>query len=192
MTWREFVEKNNPGLFNITSPPGSPSGSPRTSPIPSDADHDLELAIDLLEKLLIPESIHRITARDALYHPFLAEFDVDAAAVNTEKDRLGVCESAKLGDDSFFPHPIGEGCCASYHDIDEETGEHTVHIPPVGAQKRGEMRIVQPGQGMAIGFRACEFHAQLEQFRDEAEATAAEGEGAGEGVDDRDDLSEEL
>lgn len=34
---------------------------------------DIDDALDLLEKLLHPESVKRITPRDALYHPFLAE-----------------------------------------------------------------------------------------------------------------------
>ena len=104
MTWREFAEKNNPGLFDIPPPPASPSANPRSSPIPSNNDGELELAVDLLEKLLDPESTQRITARDALYHPFLAEFN-----------EFDPGEIAKKGDDAFFPHPAGTGVCSEYH-----------------------------------------------------------------------------
>lgn len=148
--------------------------------------------MDLLEKLLIPESIHRITARDALYHPFLAESEACAP-----DDDVQTSDTARLGDDAFFPHPPGEGLCAKYHEADIYLTEHRVSIPRPGANGQTEVRVVQAGEGLAIGFRACEFHAHLEEFRDEeAEQQEVDAGNIREGnkvnEDDRDDLSEEL
>lgn len=98
---------------------------------------DLELAFDLLDELLQPESHKRITARGALYHPFLAE--------NT-------CE-----DDEFFPHPLGDGLCGKYHFRDSVTEEHC--ITKIG--KPGEVRRLHAGEGIAIGAHPCEYHSHL-------------------------------
>lgn len=81
----------------LSSPPSSPrpltqSKHHRSSPVPVKTEEetalpplldpstaermyqkDIDDALDLLEKLLHPESVKRITPRDALYHPFLAE-----------------------------------------------------------------------------------------------------------------------
>ncbi|KAI5117875.1 hypothetical protein M0805_006577 [Coniferiporia weirii] len=164
MTWREFVEKNNPDILHMSSPPASPSSSSTSASAldsPSNSEtylRDLEQAFDLLEKLLSPESIHRITARDALYHPFLAETKSSASADGDPTPDV----DADLGDDAFFPHPVGGGCCGKYHIVDEVTEEHSVRIPgPRGMQ----VRSLQAGQGIPIGNRPCEFHRHLEEFQ---------------------------
>ncbi|KAI0265071.1 kinase-like protein [Gloeopeniophorella convolvens] len=82
-------------------PPSSSSPGPATtsrsahsasSPVAEVQEHtaDVEQALDLLERLLHPESTRRITPRGALYHPFLHE--------------------GGAGDDAFFPH----------HDVTDE------------------------------------------------------------------------
>ncbi|THH07179.1 hypothetical protein EW145_g3566 [Phellinidium pouzarii] len=166
MSWREFVERNNHDALHLSSPassPTSPSASPCTSPQPSTLSpskeeyfHDLELAFDFLEKLLLPESIHRITARDALYHPFLAE-------AKTTNANAGNSADADLGDDAFFPHPIGDGRCGKYHFLDEVTEEHSVHVMGPGGMN---VRVLQAGQGIPIGNRPCEFHKNMAEFQD--------------------------
>ena len=74
----------------------------------------------------------RITARDALYHPFLKR----------EED---------VGDDEAFPHPFGEGLCGMYHFKDSVSEDLCV----IGSNG---MRKVNAGQGIAIGNQPCEFH----------------------------------
>ncbi|KAI9508140.1 kinase-like protein [Russula earlei] len=100
-------------------------------------DHEtgVEQALDLLERLLHPESIKRITPRQALYHPFLRESE---------------------GDDAFFPHPFGEGVCGEWHFVDPVTEEFRVRI----RTEEGNTSViaVMAGQGMAMGDEPCEFH----------------------------------
>jgi len=173
MTWREFVQKNNPDLYKIQTPP--PSATPTTSPttkshtsitttdapplpeLPSSSQstqslysaEDLDQALDLLEKLLEPGATSRITARDALYHPFLVE--------------------PGPGDDTFFPHPVGEGRCGKYHFRDEVTEEHCVSC--VGPE-HDEVRRLNAGEGIPIGNNICEFHRDMLEFLIEKGGTA--------------------
>lgn len=124
--------------------------------------HDLELAFDLLEKLLLPESISRITARDAIYHPFLAEHN-GSFSYSSPSSGTSTSLNTELGDDAFFPHPLGGGRCGEYHFVDEVTEEHRVRIPgPAG----DEVRLLQAGEGIPIGNRPCEFHKDMEEFKD--------------------------
>lgn len=153
MTWREFVRRNNPTLFNSSFSPSTKSTSHHSSlnstksssdpPLNSDSlvSTDLQLAFDFLDLLLAPESVNRITARDALYHPFLFE--------------------PGLEDDQFVPHPIGDGICGQYHFRDDVTDEHRVHLSPDST----EVCQVPLGQGIPIGFDPCPYHANLVQFR---------------------------
>lgn len=98
----------------------------------------MEQALDLLERLLHPESIKRITPRQALYHPFLHE------------------SGEEEGDDAFFPHPFGGGVCGEWHIVDTVTEEFRVRI----RTDDGSTSVipVMAGEGMAIGNEPCEFH----------------------------------
>ncbi len=113
-----------------------------------DHETDVDQALDLLERLLHPESIKRITPRQALYHPFLHEGG----------------EEVK-GDDAFFPHPFGEGVCGEWHIVDPVTEEFRVRI-----RTEDEETTVIPvlsGEGMAIGDEPCEFH-QGDMFKEDS------------------------
>ena len=70
-----------------------------------DHETDVEQALDLLERLLHPESIKRITPWQALYHLFLHE------------------GGEEEGDDAFFPHPFGGGVYGEWHIVDTITEE---------------------------------------------------------------------
>ncbi|KAI0248816.1 kinase-like domain-containing protein [Lactifluus subvellereus] len=122
--WREFVETLNPKLRER----------------PKNHEADVGQALDLLERLLHPESIKRITPRQALYHPFLHESE---------------------GDDALFPHPFGEGICGEWHFIDTVTEELRVRIWTEGGKT--SVVPVMAGEGVAIGNEPCEFH-QGEDF----------------------------
>ena len=110
-------------------------------------DHhtDVEQALDLLDRLLHPESIKRITPRQALYHPFLHESDEGE------------------GDDVFFPHPFGEGVCGEWHFVDPVTEEFRVRV----RTEEGTTSVlpVMAGEGMAIGNEACEFHRDEDFYK---------------------------
>ena len=100
----------------------------------------LEQAIDLLKATFEPDAVKRITARDALYHPFLVE-------------------DGKPGDDEFFPHPVGEGTCGQYHKLYDSLDEYAVEIQKVRVSGTGGTdRIVGKGEYVPIGKNPCELH----------------------------------
>lgn len=164
MTWREFVERQNPDIIAqaaATSPPPTSSTFPDSdapthqpgSGSAEDPDHkasssssraaDIESAFDLLNKLLHSESVKRITARDALYHPFLYEEGNE--------------------DDDFVPHPQGQGVCGHLHFKDSVTEEHWIR----GAMKEvGPTRKLSAGEGIPIGKRPCEYHTYVTDTTD--------------------------
>lgn len=110
-----------------------------------------------------------MTPRGALYHPFLAEPGVE-------------------GDDAFYPHPVGKGVCGELHNRDDVSEQVFVKIfrkcmcmkeEGKGGDVEGsesesgdEMKEdegwcgqwledyieAEPGEGIAIGNRPCEFH----------------------------------
>ncbi|KAH8096632.1 kinase-like protein [Cristinia sonorae] len=175
ISWTEFVERQNPNLrvprepvpyyypYSTmphrarTHPPSSSSPtttrySESVSPQPdieppSEESHieDVKNALDLLEQLMQPECVRRITPRKALYHPFL-------------HDPL-----SDVGDDEYFPHPFGQGICAKYHFRDDVTDEMCVRVRVPGTDEM-EVRILQAGEGLAIGREPCEFHKDEEEF----------------------------
>ena len=135
--------KNTSGVRPVFEVEASPQKNPtdhETTPTRSTNDHlqDLDLALDLADQLLQPESTKRMTARGALYHPFLYE------------------EHAP--DDDYFPHPLGQGVCGMFHFRDSVTEEHCV--TGVGVDGSGVKRL-SAGEGIPIGRRACEFHGDM-------------------------------
>ncbi|TFY52846.1 hypothetical protein EVJ58_g9783 [Rhodofomes roseus] len=173
MTWREFVERQNPDLRtppepdprfyphasssrSHAGPPPSSSSPPRYSPSGSspapeppavDAEAyaaDVEQALDFVERVMHPESTQRMNPRQALAHPFLHDPD--------ESD-----------DDDFFPHPFGEGVCGDLHFIDEETDELCVRVKVPG-ENQVVVRRISAGEGTAIGNQPCEFHREEDGY----------------------------
>ncbi|TDL29939.1 kinase-like protein [Rickenella mellea] len=142
MSWREFVEKQNPDIsIPPTSEPVDASSSQETN---AEYTQDVELAFDLLEQLMQPECTKRITARGALYHPFLADTSTSQ-------------EDGVEGDDAHFPHPVGGGVCGHLHFRDPVTEEHTV----AGLGPGGEdVKNLSAGEGIPIGSRPCEYHSR--------------------------------
>jgi cell division control protein 7 len=140
--WSIFAKKLNPSLME-PPPEVDPSEWAATKSL-------LKSALDLLEKCLEPMSVKRITARDALYHPFLAP-DKDEKAKYLQETG----EELK-GDDEYFPHPAGEGVCHQHHDQDED-GNWRVFV---GLAEDGnfQYQMIEAGEGQAIGSQPCEFH----------------------------------
>ncbi|KAF8524587.1 kinase-like domain-containing protein, partial [Hysterangium stoloniferum] len=122
---RDFVRALNPGLFAH----GDDEQASKQH------EEVVEQAIDLLKCTLDPESVKRITARDALYHSFLKhESDVE--------------------DDEFFPHPFGHGVCGKYH-VKDDVSEDLCVIGSLGMQK------ITAGEYIAIGNNPCEYHKDM-------------------------------
>ncbi|KDQ64112.1 hypothetical protein JAAARDRAFT_187487 [Jaapia argillacea MUCL 33604] len=148
----ETPSKSSSRSHSRSSSPSSsitPHQPPReSSSTPTSSTHaeDVDGAFDLLEQLMQPESTKRLTARGALYHPFLAP------------------PEGELQDDEFFPHPFGEGVCGQLHFMDEVTEEPCVRVfcgrGKVGEEDmtRMEVRRLVAGEGVAIGRMPCEFH----------------------------------
>lgn len=118
------------------------------------------MALDLLERCMHWDPTARLTAREALYHPFLAGDEPD---------------------DDLCPHPFGEGSCGDKHYRDEAGDEPCIwvglgrsaregrHAPMVG-------KVLAAGEGIAYGDEPCEFHAEGESgVRDIPGLEGAEG-----------------
>ncbi|KAF8646093.1 hypothetical protein AX16_007393 [Volvariella volvacea WC 439] len=129
--WRTFIEKQNPTIYEPWKP--DPQYWPHNQlthnryPLkkperlsPSDHRREIEHAFNLVERLMHPESVYRITPREALYHPFLAE-----PAGEDDDDAL-------IEDDEFVPHPFGQGACGEMHFHDEVTGGPCVRVSHIG------------------------------------------------------------
>ncbi|PSR80981.1 hypothetical protein PHLCEN_2v6571 [Hermanssonia centrifuga] len=114
------------------------SGSRSPSPATQESyAADIDNALDLLEQIMQPEAVKRMTPRAALAHPFLKDPD--------EPD-----------DDEFVPHPFGEGVCGDYHFHDEVTEEPCVRVR--AANGKIVVRRLMAGEGVCIGRMPCEFH----------------------------------
>ncbi|KAG8916543.1 hypothetical protein FRC02_003754 [Tulasnella sp. 418] len=156
--WQEVIERLNPSILE-PSPPVSPSrrnslasdssSSPTVDPgyappgYNRGSDPLLTHAYDLLDKMMHPDMTKRITARDALFHPFLAEYidppedDQDEGNIDLMEGQLETREYTDpdtgevitaSGDDLYVPHPFGDGVCKQGHWIDEDTREHCVFV----------------------------------------------------------------
>ena len=95
--------------------------------------------------------MNRITARDALYHPFLAPNSDQIFGIHSNLD-----DPAAVEDDELFPHPPGLGVCGQHHH-QTKNGDWVVFV---GYDEKGEAEWeqIEAGQGQAIGSKPCEFH----------------------------------
>lgn len=111
---------------------------------------EMDQALDFVEKIMHPESVRRLTPRQALYHPFLHEGSPDG----------------REGDDEFCPHAHGGGVCGMWHEWDEETEEMVVKVKVRDAEGREEwvQRRVAPGEYVPIGRRPCELHKEEDGY----------------------------
>jgi len=119
----------------------------------------VDSALDLLGKCLHWDPTVRISARDALYHPFLA--------------LPGLDEGGEGEDDELVPHPFGQGVCGSLHFRDEMTDDLCVFVPlsanvdmgvGVGWEAGNATPVTKTlvsGEGIAIGGAPCEFHVDV-------------------------------
>jgi cell division control protein 7 len=149
-SWTDFVKRLNPELLKEEP---SPPSSPRTDEDAEEAKRRrlITAACDLLERCMEPLAVNRITARDALYHPFLVPDTEELMAAHDHPD--GPIE---LDEDELFPHPPGLGVCEHHH----HQAKDSEWIVFVGYDEKGqeEWEHIEPGQGQAIGTKPCEFH----------------------------------
>jgi len=171
ISWHDFVERQNPDLrvppkpvkrffpYSVSAasrsshPPPPSSSSPGMSttaissspspPSPETYAFEIMRALDLVEHLMHPDASQRMTPRMALAHPFLMDGDDD-------------------DDDEYFPHPFGEGVCGAEHIWVPDSDERVVRIQREDG--KFDMRIVTAGEGVAIGHKPCELHADDPRF----------------------------
>ncbi|KIY51664.1 kinase-like protein [Fistulina hepatica ATCC 64428] len=142
MSWTEFVKKQNENLYEPPDP--DIRYYPYYTP---EIDH----ALSLVEALLEPRSVMRLTAAEALRHPFLRE----PSAPGSSKPFVD--------DDEFFPHPPGQGKCGKYHSRDTVTEEWYAKVWVEGAHGGGRwvMKNVSAGECLAIGNMPCQLHRNV-------------------------------
>lgn len=158
ISWKEVAERLNPSLVPPNSSP-APGGSYQrcTDPL-------LPLAFDLLENMLLPDMTKRITARDALFHPFLLDplplpegveppADLYDWPIETREYRDPETDEVIVaqGDDLYVPHPYGEGVCKRGHWVDEDTGEQCCFVVvddglPKEGKKKSTKRVGIPDE----------------------------------------------
>ncbi|KAG8985628.1 hypothetical protein FRB90_004571, partial [Tulasnella sp. 427] len=135
ISWKEVAERLNPSLVPSASP------STPTEEYQRSTDPLLPLVFDLLENMLLPDMTKRITARDALFHPFLLDplplpegteppADLYEWPIETREYRDPNTNQVIVaqGDDLYVPHPYGEGVCKLGHWVDEDTGEQCCFV----------------------------------------------------------------
>jgi cell division control protein 7 len=147
ITWAELVNRINPHMYQnptqrqIRPLPRRSPAAMQELPTVRSSIHNLlvKSAVDLMSKCLHWDPTQRITARDALYHPFLAM---------DKEDRI-------TEDDCAYPHPFGCGVCGDLHFRDELTDEPCILVP---VEKQTIPKTLQSGEGIAIGVEPCAFH----------------------------------
>ncbi|KIO31105.1 hypothetical protein M407DRAFT_141930 [Tulasnella calospora MUT 4182] len=91
--------------------------------------------------MLLPDMTKRITAREALFHPFLLDplplpegveppADLYDWPMETREYRDPETDEVIVaqGDDLYVPHPYGEGVCKRGHWLDEDTGDQCCFV----------------------------------------------------------------
>lgn len=201
-----MIERLNPSLRSGSpAPPRSTQDSSSSSPYSSSnpyysrgTDPLLPSAYDLLERMLLPDMTKRITARDALFHPFLVEtlpaasrspaneedtnsnmFDMsDGAAADggecvLESREVEDPETGEMivarGDDLYVPHPVGEGICKKGHWVDDETGEPCCfEVVDDGTRSKGRRTKPKTDENK-LSAKAKREHARRERIARERE-----------------------
>lgn len=123
-----IVLVSNPDLWNHKAfPPPKPLflDDPFYEPPPSEAQHrhEIEQALDLLKRCLALDPCKRITAADALKHPWLRRPGVD--------------------EDADAPRKPLEGVCRRQHRIDED-GHRALVFPPLSARTLSPLTLRTP------------------------------------------------
>ena len=178
ISWREFVEKQNPELMQVPRPdpryypynmheaestpgrPPPPSSSAHSPFSPKhDGDHSSSRS-STPSHTISPyptEESHRADVENAL--SLLKQLmEPESHRRITPRGALYhpfLTDPSEPEDDELFPHPSGEGLCQKYHFKDAVTEEHCVLLNTDGQEK---VRRLVAGEGIAIGSAPCEFH----------------------------------
>ncbi|KAI8982741.1 kinase-like protein [Trametes punicea] len=179
ISWREFVEKQNPELRIPPEPEPSyypytlPEHRSRTRPPPSSSScyspgrsSPSSPTDDPRAPSPTPSEMDRYSAEIDQALDFL-EKAMEPESIRRMTPRAALYhpflrEPDAPEDDEFVPHPFGDGVCGHLHFIDEEE-ELCVKVPVEGKEDLA-VRRVAAGEGIAIGREPCEFHRDMPEF----------------------------
>lgn len=186
MSWREFVEKQNPSIFKSHTPDPRyyPYNDYETHNTPSTTSHPLPSSSSSYGHRQPSSSRSRSTTptptranTPALPTAESHRADVEAAfsllaeVMQPESTRRitprgalyhpFLADPSEPEDDELFPHQFGEGVCGKWHFVDSVTEDQCVIIHDGGKE---QARRVVAGEGIAIGRWPCEFHRKESGF----------------------------
>lgn len=186
MSWREFVEKQNPSIFKPNTPDSryypyndyvtqNTTGTSSHPPPSSSSSYSYGQPGSFRSRSTTPTptctdtpapptaASHRADVEAAL--SFLAEvMQPESTRRITPRGALYhpfLAEPSEPEDDELFPHPFGEGVCGKWHFMDPVTEEQCVIVHDEGKE---QARGVLAGEGIAIGSWPCEFHRKESEF----------------------------
>ena len=173
---REKHHEPPPSSSSLEFPSSSPCSNDSSTygpsgPTPEVHKYEMEKAFDLIDCILHPESVRRMTPRQVLAHPFL----------RSHPSSDGMEEEEEPDDDEYVPHSYesGNGVCRQWHFKDDVTEVESVKMMvrcqcgfchegrSRGPEREGvdeyyeEFRELVAGEGIAIGKSPCEFHRDL-------------------------------
>ncbi|KAG1752500.1 kinase-like protein [Suillus paluster] len=179
MSWREFVEKQNPDIFK-PSPPDpryypyndfetqtqTTAGASSYPPPSSSSSYSYRHTSSSRSRSTTPTrastpapptpNSHRADVEAAL--SLLAEvMHPESTRRITPRGALYhpfLADPSEPEDDDLFPHQFGDGVCGKWHFVDE--GDEQCVIIYDGEEEK--VRRVMSGEGIAIGRWPCEFH----------------------------------
>ncbi|KAI0355327.1 kinase-like protein [Trametes cingulata] len=178
MSWREFVERQNPELRVPPEPEPSyypytlPEYRSRTRPPPSSSScyspgagrSSPSSPAGPRPPSPTPSEAERYSAEIDVALDFL-EKAMEPESIRRMTPRTALYheflrEPGAPGDDEFVPHPFGDGVCGHLHFIDD-ADDLCVQVRVEGREDL-VVRKVQAGEGIAIGRQPCEFHRDMD------------------------------
>ncbi|KAL7282671.1 hypothetical protein ACG7TL_004144 [Trametes sanguinea] len=179
MSWREFVERQNPDLRippepdysyypytlpeyrqRARPPPSSSSCySPGRSSPPSQAEPHAPSPTPSERDQYAAEIEHALDFLEKAMEPE----SIRRMTPRTALYHPFLREPGAPEDDECAPHPFGDGVCGHLHSIDDEE-ELCVKVRVEGCEELVERRV-RAGEGIAIGRRPCEFHRDMPEFK---------------------------
>ncbi|KAH9899485.1 kinase-like protein [Cubamyces lactineus] len=189
ITWKEFVERQNPSLRVPPEPEPSyypytlPEYRSRTRPPPSSSSgyspgrSSPSSPVEPRGPSPTQSEADRYSAEIDVALDFLEKV-MEPESIRRMTPRKALYhpflrEPDAVEDDEFAPAPFGDGICGDLHFIDDED-ELCVKVRVEGRDD-WVVRRVQAGEGIAIGKQPCEFHRDMPEFS----GLASVGDGGG-------------
>lgn len=161
----------NPELYDIL-PPGPNESAAEHAAEKARHRETVDAALDLLRRCLELDATKRVTARDALYHPFLKLGALSSSSKLNSKKKTKSGRSSNgadslPSDDALAPHPPGQGACSKLHWLDATDEGGDGMGPMWGVQLRGGgTRLVRADdpEARCVGHGPCRYHVGWETW----------------------------